>query len=170
MYPATQPDTSFPYLFGSDTMQTATSNSLLASTGKIFDTFDYINPLFDLALRLWVANVFFKSGLVKIQSWESTLMLFEYEYSVPILPFDVAAYLATATELAIPVLLVIGLGSRLSALILFVLNYVAAIAYPDISAAGLKDHFLWGTMLAVTFFHGPGKLSVDHWLTKRLLG
>jgi len=148
-------------------METADRNFFWSTTEKMTGFLSLLAPLFDLVLRAWVAKVFFQSGLVKIQSWESTLMLFEYEYSVPILPPELAAYLATGAELVLPILLFVGLGSRLSALALFILNYVAAISYPDISAAGLKDHIVWGTMLAVTFFHGPGGISLDHWLKSR---
>jgi len=130
----------------------------------------YVTPIFDLAIRLWVANVFWKSGLTKIKSWDSTLMLFEYEYSVPLLQTNVAAFLATGAELLFPVLLLLGLASRFSALSLFILNYVALISYPDVSDAGIKDHMLWGTMLAVIFFHGPGLLSADHFLRRKFLG
>ena len=140
---------------------------LVSLTDRTITGINFLSPLLDLGLRLWVARVFWQSGMVKLQSWDSTLMLFEYEYAVPILPFDVAAYLATGVELAAPVMLLLGLGSRVGALALFVLNYVAAISYPDINIAGIKDHLLWGTMLAVTFFHGPGKISVDHFLRDR---
>jgi len=150
-------------------MTTATKTPIWSYAAKLSGGLDLLGPAFDLAVRIWVARVFFQSGLTKIQTWDSTLALFEYEYSVPVLPFDVAAYLATGAELVFPVLLFVGLGSRLSALALFVLNYVAAISYPDISIAGVKDHILWGVMLAVTFFHGPGALSIDHWLKKKLL-
>jgi putative oxidoreductase len=139
------------------------------SIDKVITLFGYVTPLFDLAIRLWVANVFWKSGLTKIKSWDSTLTLFEYEYSVPLLPANLAALLATGAELLFPVLLLLGLASRFSALSLFVLNYVAVMAYPDISPAGIKDHLLWGTMLAVIFFHGPGMLSADHVLRRRFL-
>lgn len=138
--------------------------------GKAIDCLGYLTPLFDLAIRLWVAHVFWKSGLTKIKSWDSTLMLFEYEYSVPLLPTNVAAFLATGAELLFPLLLLLGLASRFSALSLFILNYVALISYPDISDAGIKDHMLWGTMLAVIFFHGPGMLSADHFLRRKFLG
>ncbi|MGH8602998.1 MAG: DoxX family protein, partial [Gammaproteobacteria bacterium] len=74
---------------------------------------------------MWVANVFFKSGLVKIQSWESTVALFTYEYSVPYLSPELAAYFGAFTELFFPVLLAIGLAGRLSAGVLFVFNIVA---------------------------------------------
>lgn len=137
---------------------------------KVIKWVGFLTPLFDLAIRLWVANVFWKSGLTKIRSWDSTLMLFEYEYSVPVLPTNIAAFMATGAELLFPVLLLAGLASRFSALSLFILNFVAVISYPDISDAGIKDHLLWGTMLAVIFFHGPGMLSADHFLRRKFLG
>ena len=113
------------------------------------------------------AKIFFQSGLTKIQSWDTTIMLFQYEYNVPILSPELAAYLATAAELTLPILLLVGLISRPTALALFIFNIVAAISYPDMSPAGINDHIMWGVMLAVTFFHGAGKLSVDHWLCNR---
>ncbi len=133
---------------------------------------DGISPLFDLTVRLWVAWAFFKSGLVKIQSWDSTLMLFEYEYNVPLLSPQLAAWAGTAAELALPVLVALGIASRFSALALFLFNAVAVYAYSSFlfsgeGAAGLQQHILWGTMLLITVFHGPGKLSVDHLLCKR---
>lgn len=128
---------------------------------------DLTQPLLNLAFRLYLAKVFFYAGLTKIKTWDSTLMLFEYEYSVPILPFDVAACLATIAELVFPVLLVLGLAGRFSAGALFVLNLVAAISYPDISPAGINDHYFWGAMLLVLTVYGPGKLSVDTWLQQK---
>jgi putative oxidoreductase len=122
----------------------------------------WLAPAFDLAIRLYVAQVFIHSGLTKIQSWDSTLALFANEYSVPLLPPELAAYLGTAAELCLPPLLALGLAGRLTAAALFVFNLVAAMSYPDISEAGIKDHILWGALLAVTFFHGPGKLSADY--------
>lgn len=146
------------------------SKAIAELIDKAIKWLGYLTPLFDLAIRLWVANVFWKSGLTKIKSWDSTLMLFEYEYSVPLLPTNVAAYLAAGAELLFPLLLLLGLASRFSALSLFILNCVAVISYPDISDAGIKDHMLWGTMLAVIFFHGPGLLSADHFLRRKFLG
>ena len=65
-------------------------------------TFQLVSiPAVLLFTRLWVAYVFFNSGLTKIASWDSTLYLFEYEYQVPLLPWQLAAYLGTATELMI---------------------------------------------------------------------
>ena len=118
-------------------------------------------PIVDLVLRLAVANVFWKSGLNKIQSWDSTLMLFEYEYAVPVLAPAVAAYMATAMELLLPVLLALGLGGRFAALGLFGLNIVAVISYPDLSASGREFHVLWGLLLAVTVTRGAGSIAFD---------
>ena len=64
---------------------------------------DYLSPLFDLGIRLWIANIFFKAGLSKIQSWDSTLMLFEYEYEVPLLSPKLAAYLGTGADVQVHV-------------------------------------------------------------------
>jgi putative oxidoreductase len=127
-------------------------------------------PVFDLAIRLFVGAAFFQSGLTKIQSWDTTISLFENEYSVPLLPPELAAYLGTFTELFVPVLLVAGFGGRLAAAVLFVFNIVAATSYPDLSPAGLVQHQMWGALLLVTLFHGPGKLSVDHPIRRRYLG
>lgn len=149
-------------------MTTATHHPIVTLIDKAIAGIAYLSPLFDLAVRLWVARVFWLSGQTKIQSWESTLMLFEYEYAVPVLPFELAAYSATAVELIAPVMLVLGLGTRVGALSLFVLNYVAMISYPDINIAGEKDHLLWGTMLAISFFHGPGKISIDHLIRRKV--
>ncbi len=149
-------------------MRFTKDNLMISLAGKAITGISFLTPLVDLGLRLWVARVFWNSGLQKTASWDSTLMLFEYEYAVPILPFDVAAYLATGVELAAPVLLVLGLGTRAGALALFILNYVASISYPDLNIAGIKDHMLWGTMLAITFFHGPGKISLDYFVKRKL--
>ena len=128
------------------------------------------SPAVDFAVRLFVASVFFKSGLTKIASWSSTLSLFENEYAVPLLPPEAAALLGTGVELFFPVLLVLVLGSRFAAAALFVFNIVAVVSYPDLGAVGLKDHQTWGLLLLVTLLHGPGKLSLDHLLGTRFFG
>ncbi|MGI9329568.1 MAG: DoxX family protein [Gammaproteobacteria bacterium] len=148
-------------------MSTNTLSPLGESIEKTRTALDWLSTIFDLGIRLWVAQVFFKSGLTKIDNWDSTVFLFGNVYSVPVLPPEIAAFLATTAELGLPVLLVIGLATRLGALGLFVLNYVAVISFPDMGAIGIKDHILWGVMLAMIFFHGPGRLAVDEWLRRR---
>lgn len=131
-------------------------------TRRAIGGLEFLTPLLDLGIRLWVAMVFFQAGLTKIASWDTTLALFENEYQVPLLAPELAAYFGTAAELVLPVFLALGLAARPAALALFVFNIVAVISYPDLSEAGVKDHQYWGLMMLVTLFHGPGKLSVDH--------
>ncbi len=115
------------------------------------------------AARLYVAWVFFASGLTKLQDWETTLFLFEYEYSVPLLPFSTAAFMATAGEILLPVLLVAGLGSRFAAAGLFIINIVAVISLEEVPTAALYLHYIWGILLLQLLIWGGGLLSIDSW-------
>lgn len=124
-------------------------------------------PLGDLALRLHVAAVFWKAGLAKAQSWETTVLLFEYEYQVPLLAPVVAAVLATVSEIAFSALLALGLGGRAAAAALSAVNVVAVLSYPGLMEAGLEDHRVWGLMLALLVLRGPGKISFDHLVARR---
>lgn len=111
---------------------------------------DALAPLADLLLRLYIGKVFFLSGLTKIADWDTTLFLFTDEYHVPLLPPQLAAIGGTVGELVLPVMLVLGLLTRISAVGLFALNLVAVASYyhvlKDIPAA-LQDHFEWGLMI-----------------------
>lgn len=131
---------------------------------------EFAAPVGDLLLRVWVAHVFWKSGVNKFQSWDTTVMLFQYEYSVPLLPAHAAAVIATVVELICPVLLALGLAGRFAAGILFVFNIMAVVSYPALETPGKLDHLLWGVMLLVPFLRGPGKISVDHLLRRKYLG
>jgi len=137
----------------------------------LFRLLDFLTPLGDLAARIWVACIFFKAGWLKVVSWQSTLMLFRHEFSVPFLSPEVAAVIGTGAELLLPVLLVLGLGGRISIVIFFVYNAIAVISYPHLwtpdGAQGLAHHISWGLLLALLMFHGPGKLSIDYWLRKK---
>ena len=133
----------------------------------VYSKLDYLAPLSNLAIRLWVANVFFKSGLTKIGTWDSTLYLFENEYSVPFLSPEFAATLAAGIELGFPVLLALGLMGRFSAIVLFGFNIIAVVSYPDLNPAGVVQHQMWGIMLLVPLLQGPGKVSVDYLLQRK---
>jgi putative oxidoreductase len=128
---------------------------------SIFGKLDFIQPVMLLAARFYVAWVFFKAGLTKLRDWESTLLLFEYEYAVPVLNFEVAAYLATFGEIVLPILLVTGLFARKAALGLFIVNYIAVISFEDLPAAAFNEHILWGTLMLLVAIWGAGKLSLD---------
>ncbi|MBV0914024.1 DoxX family protein [Anianabacter salinae] len=131
------------------------------------------NALFDripadvvaLALRVFPAMVFFQSGRTKVEGVfsikDSTFFLFEHEYALPVISHEVAAVLATVAEHALPILLIAGLFSRLSALGLIVMTAVIQIfVYPG----AWITHGLWIAALLPILAHGPGRLSLDHLL------
>lgn len=120
-------------------------------------------PAAQLLARLYLAKVFFLSGLTKVRDWDITLALFADEYRVPLLSPALAAWLGTAAELVLPVLLVVGLGGRAAALGLFVLNAVAVISLGDVADAALQQHLFWGSLLLALALWGPGRWSVDAW-------
>ena len=132
---------------------------------------NWLTPIGDLIVRLWVAQIFFASGLVKIQAWQSTQMLFAHVYRVPLLAPNLAAILGTGAELILPILLVIGLGGRFVILLFFLYNAICAISYPFLwtaaGSAGLSQHMNWGLLLMMFMFHGSGKISLDYWLHQR---
>jgi putative oxidoreductase len=139
-------------------------NKIIEIYNRVFTPADYLQPLALLGARLYVAWVFFKSGLTKLNDWESTLMLFEYEYAVPLLNFELAAYLATVGELVLPVLLALGLFGRKAAAGLFIVNYVAVISLEDMPMAAYNLHLIWAGLAALVVIWGSGKLSVDNFM------
>ena len=145
----------------------------IASLARIYCTVSgwlaKLESLLLLGLRLYVARVFFLSGLTKVRDWSSTVALFTDEYHVPLLSPAVAAALGAATELSMPILLILGLASRFAASALFLFNIVAVVSYYETLAqtGGVKDHVLWGTMLAVLALCGPGRIALDTWLERR---
>lgn len=149
-----------------------TLKKLLLFTNQIYITLaskvSLLEPLTLFAARFYVGWAFFSLGLTKLRDWDSTLMLFEYEYQVPVLPFELAAYLATAAEIVLPVLLIAGLASRFSALGLFFVNIVAVISLEDIAASAYAEHVLWGTLLAQIVIFSGGRLALDRLIEARL--
>lgn len=122
-----------------------------------------------LATRIYLFEVFFRSGLTKIHDWDATLFLFSEEYHVPVLPPELAAYMGTAGELGFSTLLLLGILSRPVAVGLFFVNAVAAISYPDLAPAALKDHYLWGVLAIGLAGFGAGRFSIDAFAWRRWL-
>ena len=137
-----------------------TINDLLASLQS---------PLL-LFFRVYVGWVFFSSGLWKFNNWEQNLAVFEYEYAVPLLNYELAAYLATFGELVFPVFLVTGLGTRFAAIAISFINIVAVVSYYATLAkgAGLALHQLYGAMLLACIVWGGGFFSLDRWIRYRV--
>lgn len=134
---------------------------------RVAAALESLQPAAQLAARFYVGQVFFLSGLTKLRDWETTLALFNDEYRVPLLPPEVAAWAGTTGELALPVLLVLGLGGRFAALGLSVLNIVAVLSLTDIAPAALQQHQFWGSLLLALLLWGPGRWSLDAWLAQR---
>ena len=115
-----------------------------------------------LGMRLWIADVFFKSGLTKITDWDKTVALFMDEYKVPVISPEIAATLATGVELVAPVLVAVGLFARFGALAMLVMTGVIEFTYMHFDV-----HVVWALMLSLIVFQGAGKASVDYWLKRR---
>ena len=114
--------------------------------------------LIQLAGRIAVGHVFWQSAQTKLTSWPVTLQLFAFEYRLPILPPDIAAPMATAAELSGAVLIVLGLFSRLAALMLLgVVATIQIFVYPGHWA----EHLMWASLLLLIFARGPGLFSLD---------
>jgi putative oxidoreductase len=132
---------------------------------------DWGGSLASLFLRLYVGWQFFKSGMVKLQDWSATLALFHDEYTVPLLPPDLAAYVGAFGELTFPALLFVGLFSRPAALGLFFVNGMAVLSYPQLfkyeCPAAINDHFYWGMITLMLIAFGPGRLSLDYLLGRK---
>lgn len=121
-----------------------------------------------LLVRLYVAQVFFLSGLTKLRDWDTTLFLFQEEYHVPLLPPQLAAVMGTFGETVLPVLLVLGLGGRIPALGLSVVNVMAVLSLAEIAPAALQQHITWGVLLAALALYGSGSWVLDRCIHRRI--
>jgi putative oxidoreductase len=122
--------------------------------------------LLQFIFRFSIGAVFWHAGLTKIASWQTTVVLFRDEYKVPLLPPELAAYLATVVELTCPVLLVLGLATRLATLPMLAQTFVIAVfVYPE----DWIEHLTWAAMLLFILTRGPGLISLDHWLARSAL-
>ena len=117
--------------------------------------------------RFSIASVFWHSGMTKIASWDSTIALFREEYMVPVLPPEIAATLAATVELTCPVLLVLGLATRLATLPMLGMTFVIeAFVYPE----QWIEHLMWAAILLFILTRGPGPLSLDDLVARAFRG
>jgi putative oxidoreductase len=125
------------------------------------------DSLVALAARLAAGSVFWRSGQTKIEGLhikDSTFFLFREEYMVPLLPPDLAATVATVSENLLSVFLIVGFASRLSAAWLLCMTAVIQLVYPS----GWPEHILWASALVTILVRGPGLISLDHFLFRRV--
>ncbi|MGE0863481.1 MAG: DoxX family protein [Vicinamibacterales bacterium] len=118
-----------------------------------------------LAMRIAIGGVFFNAGLLKYRSPELTAMLFRDEYKVPLLDPGLAASMATFNELTFSTLLVLGLATRMATLpFLGMLVVIQAFVYPQ----AWVEHLTWASILLFLLTRGPGWLSLDHLIWRRV--
>jgi putative oxidoreductase len=139
------------------------------------------NTLLAFVARFSIAAVFWKSGQTKIQGFaidivnleftlgwprlsDSVVDLFRDEYQLPLIPPEIAATMAATAEHLFPILILLGLATRLSALALLGMTMtIQLFVYPD----AYPTHGTWAAVLLYLMVHGPGKLSLDHWIARR---
>ena len=114
--------------------------------------------LLAIPLRIGVAMVFWNSAMAHLDNWDSTLDLFATDYRLPFIPPVPAADLAIAIELVAPVLLILGLATRATALILLgMVSVIEVFVYPE----AWPTHIQWAAMLLILLCRGPGLWSID---------
>lgn len=160
----------------------APSSPLVAWHRGVIARFSRIpDTLIALIGRFSIAAIFWKSGQTKIEGFavdlvagefqfgwpqlsDSALELFRSEYRLPLLPPELAAPLAAFAEHLFPLLILIGLATRFSALALLTMTLTIQIfVYPD----AYPTHGVWATVLLLLIARGPGAISLDHWLFRR---
>ena len=121
-------------------------------------------PIFDLALRGFLAQSFWVSGLIKVADWQTALNLSRYEYPVSWMDPVTAAYVGISIELLAPVMLVFGFATRLSAFSLLALSLVIQLEY-----RALNEHVFWAILFAWYAVRGAGSISLDHFLGRGMI-
>lgn len=137
--------------------------SVFKATRKLIAVSSTIPPsVVAILARVGIAGVFWRSGQTKVEGWnvtELTVDLFRDEYALPLIPPEIAAYSATFAEHFFPVLLIVGLATRLSAAALLIMTLVIQLfVYPG----SWPDHAVWATGLVFLMAAGPGRISLDH--------
>lgn len=138
--------------------------SIASGTAVVFGSLGkFPFSILQLAMRVGIAAMFFRSGLIKIRSWEFAVLLFRDEYQVPLLDPVTAARIATAAELGLPVFLALGLATRLAALpLLGMVAVIQIFVYPN----AWSDHLIWASILLMLLTRGAGSISLDHLLAR----
>ncbi|WP_439817714.1 DoxX family protein [Zavarzinia sp. CC-PAN008] len=126
-----------------------------------------LEPLSLLVVRLAIANVFWRSAMTKVADMDKTVDLFRDIYAVPVLPPELAAWLATAVELGGAIALALGLFARLGALgLLGITATIQFFVFPE----NWPEHLVWTGLLLTVLVRGPGAISLDRFVGPLLIG
>ncbi|WP_374379668.1 DoxX family protein [Dongia sp.] len=148
-------------------MQTDEYSHASNFTRKVRRLYDRLESLplslLQLMARVSMATIFWRAGQSKLANWDLTLQLFASEYKVPILPPEFAAPMAAGVELTTPVLLIVGLATRIACLPMIGMTLVIqTFVYPQ----SWVEHLSWMTFLLLLLTRGPGVVSLDHWVKR----
>lgn len=137
----------------------------------IWEKVGYGGSVVNLIARLYMANIFFKSGMLKWADisygrFDDVVTAFTEFYPIPGVPPEIAAVAGTAGELILPVLLAFGFMGRIGAAGLLMMTLVIQFAVPADYGISNPEHYIWMLLLAVPLFHGMGHISIDYWLAK----
>lgn len=128
-------------------------------------------PALLLAIRLYMAQIFFTSGWLKFTNflnhdWGSTVYLFEEVHPIPGVPAGLAAIAGTTGELGLSALLALGLCGRFAGAGLIIMTCIIQFAVPEEYGVGNAEHYMWILLLAVIMVKGAGVLSFDQALLR----
>lgn len=141
---------------------------------KKLQLLDFFSPLGMVGLRIWIALIFWNSGLTKIASWDSTLFLFAEEYKThekltlfgwKFLNPEISAYMATAGELFLPILIITGFWARGAAFFLLCMTAVIEFTYQS-----FPEHVIWALVLGAILLQGAGRFSWDYFIRANFFG
>ncbi len=139
---------------------------VVKTTGLVINPFlrllNLLTPIGDLIVRVWIAQFFFLDGWLKIQNWHSTLQLFQQNYHAG----TATAVIIIFLEIFFSLCLLLGFGGRIMIFLFFIFNGILILAYNvGWTPQGYEDQqFAWQMLLMLLMLHGPGKISLDHWL------
>ena len=142
-----------------------TTTSIIATrSGRVTALLNlFPSSVLQLMFRIAIAAVFWSSGLTKIASWDTTVVLFRDEYMVPLLPPEIAAVISATFELSCSALIVIGLATRLATGPLLGMTFVIEVfVYPEY----WTQHLMWASILLYLLTKGPGVFSLDHYVER----
>ena len=137
-------------------------NFLFNNIIQLNSALDYLRPVINFIIRLYIAKIFWLSGVTKLSSWSKTLWLFTNEYQVPFFSPALAAAMSMSAELCCPILLLLGLGTRFASIALFIMTLVIQFTYDRI-----EEHYYWMMLLSFIIAYGGDKLSLDYYLKNK---
>jgi len=154
----------------SDAAPPRASGGILSLAGRLFDAHEavgrgltrLVETLFNVAARLWMGKIFLDSGIARVINWDKQEFLFQEEYKLGLLSPKLWAILTTGAELVLPVLLFVGLFTRVPALGLLIMtafiHFVVGFANEDYLA---PYHYVWMLVFGYLFIRGGGPFSID---------